>query len=808
MKASRRWLEAFLRLELEAKDVAERLALLGAPADAVVPLHAELREILVALVEDVKPHPNADRLRICTVNDGTPIRKNVVCGAPNVATGRLYPFAAIGATLPGGLLIERRKIRGETSEGMLCSSRELGLGTDHDGLMELSPGTSVDPGTPLLKVLPIADDRLELDISPMRPDLLGHKGLARELGAAYGVPFRLPEIPHALTDLPTSRPTNAWSVQPSSPSSPSVTIAPDSSCRRFAAAVIRGVTVGPSPGWLRQRLEAVGMRSISNVVDATNYVMLELGQPLHAYDLAKIGGGTIGARAARPGETLVTLDGAERALTAEMTVIVDGMRVLGVAGVMGGRDSEVSDATTDLLLECAWFEPKATRATRKALGLSTEASQRFERGTDLWALPDALRRATQVILAAAGGRCDGAPVDLWPEPTHPPRIFLRTGRVAQVLGVELPVHAIEKCLVAIGATVVAKPAEERLAVEVPGWRPDLKEEIDLIEEIARIHGYGAFPDTLRPFRAGSQTDASIDVASRAVRAGLVGEGLYEVVLLPLGPAPVIARGQSPRSNDVTEAVPILNPLSADHGFLRTRLLDGLTRQAESNWANQVRDIRLFEIGTVFASGGEGGRPIERIHAGLVISGSRCPAHWTDGGQTPDVDLWEAKGVFERAVSLAIPAATVQLDGDGWVAVLPDGRKVGWAGGLSADAPPWAAALFGIEVEIDPSPPAVHRYVPLPTTPAASRDLALLLPSPVTVQQVIATVREAGGSLLETVRVIDEYRGPGVPEGQRSIVFRLVLRGRERTLRDSDVDGVIQRTLTKLGQSLDVTLRSS
>ncbi len=795
MNVSRRWLEAFLRRPLDARDLAEKLALLGAPSDAVVPLHQDLAGLVVAEVEAVRPHPNADRLRICTVNDGTPERRNVVCGAPNVEAGGKYPFARIGTPLPGGLTIEKRKIRGEASEGMLCSPRELGLGADHDGLMTLT--TDAAPGTPFLEVLALDDDRLELDTAPVRGDLLGHKGVARELAAVYKTPFRLPEIAASQpASGPADIPHPVRSGNAATCCSVLVSIEPGSSCARFTAAVIRGVAVGPSPAWLRQRLESVGQRSINNVVDATNYVMLELGQPLHAYDFAKLAGPSISARTALPGEHLVTLDGVDRALGTGITVIADAAGPVGIAGVMGGQGSEVSATTADLFLECAWFAPAPTRSARKALGLSTEASLRFERGVDLQSTPEALRRCIEVLLATAGGRLDGDSVDCWPEPVAPPRIFLRTARVAQVLGVELPVHVLEQCLVAIGATLVNKPAENRLAVEVPGWRADLREEIDLIEEIARIYGYNAFPDTLRPFRAGNQVDAPIHTSSDLVRRGLAEEGLLEVVLLPLGPS----TGQP--------EVAVLNPLSSDHGFLRARMTPGLIRQVEVNWANQVRDVRLFEIGTVFSPGPPGERPLETTHAAAVITGTRTPSHWTESGGAPECDAWDIKGLFERAVSLAIPGATVQVEGNGWTAKDAGGAEVGRAGPLAADAPPWAAPLFGFEVHVSDAPRASRRFQPLPTNPAAIRDLALLAPDAVPFDAVVALVRESAGTLLEQVGVTDEYRGPELPVGRRSITLHLVLRGRERTLRDSDVDAVVQRILSKLGQSLDVTLRTN
>ncbi len=797
MKASRRWLEAFLRRPLDSRDVVERLAMLGAPVDSVTPLHAELKDVVIGLVEEVRPHPNADRLRLCVVNAGGARPFNVVCGAPNVEAGRKYPFAPVGSSLPGGITLEQRKIRGEVSEGMLCSTRELGLGDDHEGIMTLD--TDAEPGSSFLAVLGLEDDRLELDVSPVRPDLLGHKGIARELAAAYNTTFRLPEIPGAKIVYPTVGASDGWTGEVGGVK---VTIAPGAACARFTGAVIRGVKVGRSPDWLRRPLEAVGMRSISNVVDATNYVMLELGQPLHAYDVARIAGPALIVRRSTAGERLITLDNVERALPEGTTVVADAGGATGIGGVMGGLSSEVSEATIDLFLEAAWWHPAPLRQARKALGLLTEASHRFERGTDLWGLPDALRRCIDVVLATAGGSLDQELLDLWPEPANPPRIFLRTARVAQVLGVELPVAELERCLLAVGATVVSKPAEGRLAVDAPGWRPDLQEEIDLIEEIARVHGYQSFPDELRPFRAGNQVDAPIELAAAAVRQHLVAEGLYEAILLAVGPE------EKPTDLPTGRQVPILNPISADHGYLRSELLPGLTRQAEANWANQVRDIRLFEIGTVFRPGGADGRPEEATHAGALVSGARWPAHWSDGGATPDCDAWDLKGLFERAVSLANPLASVQVESDGWIARLPDGREVGRAGPLAADAPPWAAPLFGLEVAIDPAPRPAARYARLPTVPAATRDLALLLPDRVAVAAVEGIVQEAAGALLESVRVIDEYRGKGLPAGRRGVALRLVLRATDRTLRDAEVDQVITRVLATLEKTLDVTVRSA
>ncbi len=791
MNISRRWIEAFLNRKLDAREMADRLVMLGAGVDAIEPLHPGLEQVVVGLVEKAEPHPNADRLRVCLVNDGSGTSMHVVCGAPNVTAGKKYPFARVGTTLPGGITLDRRKIRGEVSEGMLCSARELGLGQDHDGILELH--TDAAPGTRLLDALPVDDDRLVVDVTPNRPDLLGHKGVARELAWSYNTPFRLPQIPAAPSEgLGTLRRIDANRGKVDG-----VTVGTDDpeGCRRFTAVVIRGVKVGPSPAWLRDRLAAVGLRSISNVVDATNYALLELNHPMHAYDLAKVRGNEVVARRARNGETVVTLDGVERKLTSDMVSIYDAQGSVGVGGVMGGANTEVSETTTDLLLECAWFEPRRVRRTRKALGMSTDASQRFERGVDLWGLPEAQRRLADLILATAGGQVLDA-VDVWPIITNPPRIFLRVARVQQLLGASLPVSAIEKYLVAVGCTVLYKPDDERLAVDVPGWRPDLESEVDLIEEIARLHGYDNFPIDLRPYRVGRLGDSPLDNAINQVRAGLVELGLLEATLLPMGAA------------EGPDSVRLLNPLSAEDSHLRETLLPGLARAVQANWSHQNRDIRLFEIGTGFRMAGAGQRPDESMRVGGVQTGARSPSHWSEGGKSPEYDLWDLEAVFRAAVALANPAAQVQVDTGGWVARTENGRLAGRAVQVDLVPPAWAAPVFGFEIEIaaDVRPPV--RYAPLPTTPSAWRDVTLLLGPGVTAAGVEDAMRATAGKLLETVTVISQFRSAQIGENQRAVQFRMVFRAPDRTVRDEEIDSAVARVLKALEQQLDAKLRTS
>lgn len=791
MNVSRRWLEAFLRQPLDAKDVAARLGMLGAPVDVIEPTHAALAPFVVARVLEVGPHPDpkATKVRLTRVDDGSGTIRTVVCGAPNVTAGHCYPFARLGTTMPAGFTIESRAIRGVASEGMLCSARELGLGQDEDGLMTLAP--EVEPGTPLLDVLGLGDERLVVDVTANRPDLLGHKGIARELATSYGVAYRLPVIPGSTgADLsPAIRDPREAKAGPVT-----VRIEDPSACARFLGVTLTGVRVGPSPAWLQQRLEAAGVRPISTVVDATNYVLLELSQPMHAYDVATLQDGLVVARAATAGESLVTLDGKARTLPAGSPVIADGAGVIGLAGVMGGERTEVRDGTTDIFLECAWFDPRRIRTARRAAGLSTEASYRFERGVDRWNALEALRRCVEVIQAIAGGRVVGTPVDIVPEPTHPPRIFLRLARITRILGVELPLREVERCLVAIGATVVAKPEDGRIAVDVPGWRPDLVEEIDLIEEVARIHGYENIPTELRPFRVGNRADSPAFVTAGRVRAGLAALGLREAMTLPLG------------KPDGAAAVLLQNPLSADHAALRTRLLPGLVAQAELNWAGMVRDLRLFEIGTVFAARPAGTRPHEELRVAAVLSGASAPAHWSR--DTADVDIWDLKGLFEAAVALALPGGRVQVDEQGLVALDAAGREAGRAERLEADAPKWAAPLFGFELRVEPGLAPAPVFVPLPVTPAAERDFALIVPDTVSAGAVLDALRQTGGVPLEDVWVLSEYRGAGVAEGRRSLAVRCVFRAPDRTLVEAEVDAAERRLLGKLQHALGVTRRGA
>jgi len=806
---SRRWLEALLDRPLDARDVADRLTLHVAAVDAVVPLHQDLGDVLIARVLEVKKHPDADRLSLCLVDRGGgsggggrggPVE--VVCGAPNVQAGKIYPYAPVGAVLPGGVKLERKKIRGVESNGMLCSAKELGLGADHTGILELD--TTAAPGTRFIDAMGIGDHQIVIDVPANRPDLLCHKGVARELGASIGAVVKLPAIPGGPADSRTAGLSARPPVRQSATGvvdGVEVRLEDPEGAPRYMIAVIRGARVGPSPTWLAARLTAVGQRPINNVVDATNYILFELNQPLHAFDLGRLRGPAVVVRRARPGEKIVTLDGVTRTLTADMTAICDAEHPTIVAGVMGSAESEVSADTRDLVLECAYFQPTRIRRTRRALELSSESSYRFERGIDMLGMPDALRRAIELIIAVAGGEVRAPALDLWPQPQQERTIFLRPERVSRLLGVTIERPEVERLLTAVGFFVAPKDA--RLAVQVPGWRPDVTREVDLIEEVARSKGYDAFPDELRPYRPGTVPDAPDERARARIREQLVRAGLLEARTLPLGPP------------DGPDAVPILNPLSAEEAHLRRRLVPGLVRRIEYNWANRNRDIRLFEVGTVFrkgtGTGAGGGGPEEWTSVAGVLTGARRPPHWSEGAKVPDMDIWDLKYHFALAVAVAAPSCDVRPatgEAVGWVAVERGGQLVGWAGPLEADAPVWAAPLFGFEVRLAAAQPDLGVYRSLPLQPPVERDLALVLPPGVTAAQVSDVLRRTVGPLLERLEVFDEYRGPGIPAGHRSVAWHCTFRDPERTLRERDVDALLARGLEALEGELGVRRRES
>lgn len=812
MLISHDWLRGLVPHGRSAEEIRDLISAHVATVDRMERLREDLAGVVIGRVMQAGRHPNADTLWVTKVDDGSGELLDVVCGAPIVTVGTLYPFARAGTVLPGGVRLEKRKIRGEVSNGMLCSARELGLGADHSGIMALD--IDVAPGTPFLEAVDVADVRFDIDVLPNRPDLLSHAGLAREVSALTSVGTVLPDELRDLPGLPL--PAGVRNEREASNGVVTIRLEDAEGCPQYMGVVIRGVKVGASPDWLVRRIESIGLRSISNVVDATNYMLHGYGQPMHAFDLAKLADRTVVIRRARGGEKMATLDGVERALDERMTMIADAKHAVAIGGVMGGRDSEVTNATTDLLLEVACFDPTRIRVTRRALGLSTDASYRFERGVDGAAIVPLLELAAGLIMKVAGGTVDGAPIFVGRDPTRQAAVDFRPARAEQLLGDGVPAAEMTRLLASVGFNVQTG-SDGHLKVTPPSWRRDVWRDADLVEEIARLRGYGVLSDTVSPFRPTTVPDHHVHVAARRVRDALVGEGLAEVRPLPFV-----------RGHDDTH-VRVSNPLAEDEPHLRRSLLETLARRAEYNLSRMQGDVRLFEIGSAFTPR-PGGLPLEAVRVGALIMGRRRPPHFTEP-DPPAFDAWDVKALGARIAELAFPAERATLepadDGRSWVILVGAARRwVGRAGPIGLDRPAWAAEAFGVEVTLDPMPNGIvaprgahaHdvrpesrrrtsvRYRPLPTTPAADVDLALVVPDGTAAADVERVLRASGGDLLERVVLFDEYRGEGLPDGTRSLAWRLTFRDPVRTLRDKEIEGRRQKILRSLESELGVRPR--
>ncbi len=710
MNVSYRWLQACASEPLGSPtEISDRLTSRGFPVEETHDLSAGLQGIVVARVEEVRPHPDADRLTVCMVDAGADAVQ-VVCGAPNVEAGGWYPFAPVGSSLPGGMQIRKVKLRGQASEGMLCSERELGLGTDADGLMALDG--EFRPGQALVEALELDDVRLSVEVTSNRPDLLSHLGIARELAPGGDAHIHAPILPgkESRVDEALEAMSVVEDAREATGSGVTIRIEAEELCFRYLGLALRDVRVGPSPAWLQARLRAIGARPINNVVDATNYVLHESGQPLHAFDLRRVRDRTVVIRRAKEGESIRTLDASERELTPDMLAICDSERPIAIAGVMGGAESEVSDATGEVLLECALFQAGSIRSTRKSLGLSTDASYRFERGVDPEGMRSAISRAAGLILETAGGSIASPLLDVCPRPFSRDTVSLRLGRLEKLLGVPFEAQAVRDLLEPLGLRTEEDGSEGRLFVEVPGFRSyDIKREVDLIEEVARTHGYDSFPDTLGMFRPSSVPDHPLFGLEDRIRDDLVAAGLLEA--------------QTPAFTSASHGeVEIVNPVSAEEAFLRIRLLPGLQRHLEYNLRRGNRDVRLFELGTIFQPGRDGGPPREETRVAAILHGQRHPGHWSEPPSS--FDLWDLKALLQRLSDVVSaeewtvrpgierPEALPSLDPEaGFSVVDADGAVRGAGGRLkegAVDLPPWAQEVWALELALpeDPGPPAV------------------------------------------------------------------------------------------------------
>jgi phenylalanyl-tRNA synthetase beta chain len=800
MKVTYNWLKEFVDFDLSPEELADVLTMLGLEVEGMEKQGCGMDDVVVAMVEEKRQHPNADKLSLCRVNNGTETL-DVVCGAQNFKQGDTVALAQIGATLPGDFKIKRSKIRGEESCGMLCSEKELGLAEESAGIMVLPDGLPL--GTPLFEALGLKDTLLEIGLTPNRADCLSVAGIAREIAAKLGTRVRYPDT------------TIAEGVD-AVDAVISVTVEDADLCPRYAARYISGCRIVTSPEWLVKRLNSVGMRSISNVVDVTNLVMMELGHPLHAFDCEQLEGHRIVVRRAGQGELFTTLDNQQRTLTADDLVICDAARPVALAGVMGGHNSEISATTTNILLESAWFKPAAIRRTSKRLGLHTESSHRFERGADIGMVARALDRAASLIAQLSGGTVARGVVDVYPDIMNPPAISLRPEHAGALLGIELSRQAAADILVRLEC-LVRETAEGTLEVIPPTYRIDLEREIDLVEEIARMKGFDAIPATMPIARVVSDRPTLHQRLERAVRDILVSHGLNEIINFSFT-SPDAADKLLLAADDIRRtAIKLANPLVAEQSVMRTSLLPGVLEAVARNTSFRTMDLKLFEIRRRYLPTTEE-MPHEPLCIAGALTGSRVDTGWSSVRDA--VDFYDVKGIIENLLE------RLQIRGVKWVADAPEtyyhpgkscsvmvGReRVGTCGEIH----PNVQENFEIEKPVYAFELDFAKLVALSnqkrsiTTPSrfpdSTRDIALLAPDEMPADRLLECINAVKAREIEQVEIFDLYRGAGIKEGCKSIAIRIRYRSYERTLTDDEIGCIHAKVVAALVNKLNVSIR--
>ena len=792
MKFSEKWLREWVDPAVSTNELVEQLTMAGLEVDSVEPAGAGLESLLIGEVISVEKHPDADKLKVCQVHTGQEQPLQVVCGAPNVSVGGKYPLAPVGGCMPGGMKIKKSKLRGVESHGMLCSAQELGLSDEHDGLMELP--MDAEAGQALQDFLGLDDNIIELDLTPNRGDCLGIEGIAREVGTL---------MRSAVTTVAISP------VAATIDDRFEIDIQAPEGCPQYLGRVIRGVDASAAtPLWMQERLRRSGLRSLGPVVDVTNYVLLELGQPMHAFDLAKLSGG-VRVRYANKGEELTLLDERKVTLDTDTVVIADHDKPLAIAGVMGGMDSGVQDTTTDLFLECAFFPPEMIAGRARAYGMHTDSAHRFERGVDPALQQRAIERATELLISITGG--EAGPVSTVTSEQHLPAsnpVVLRKARIQRVLGMSPDDSEVADILKRLGMEATGQ--QDGWLVQPPGFRFDIRIEADLIEEVGRIYGYNRLPSVSLLGEMKVQAVKETDIPLIDFCNVLVARGYQEVVTYSF-----VDEEMQAQVNPGMTPVRLANPISSEMAEMRTSLWTGLLKTVKHNVHRQKSRLRFFEHGLRFYAQNDGTILQDVMLAG-AITGSRLPESW-DGKEQP-VDFFDLKNDLETLLQLGGDTERFTFISREHPALHPGqsaviecaGKAIGWLGRIhpvlakSCDLPA-DTCLFEVEYE-SVNTSQLAEFQSISRYPSIRRDLAFVVAADLPASDLKAAVKEAAGDLLQEMPIFDVYQGKGIETGRKSIAFGLILQDNSRTLMEQDIEAVVEKVTGQLGEEFGATLR--
>lgn len=810
MQVSIKWLKDYIDFTETPEQLADKLTMAGIPVENVVDPGEGLEKVVTGRIEKLEPHQNSDHLQICTMNVGLAENIIIVTGAQNVAEGQVVPVAMVGAHLPNGMKISKGKLRGVASNGMLCSAQELKLDLEKlpeeqkTGIFILSSDTPV--GIPAKDVLGLNDVVLEFELTANRADCFSVFGLVREIAAITGNKPHFPEI--KVNEDDNTKLNDIFSVE----------IADPDLCSRFSTRMLKNVKIGPSPEWMQQRLEGAGIRSINNVVDVTNFVMIELGHPMHAYDYDKITGKKLIARRAIEGEELHTLDDTSRKAKGEMLVIADSEKAAGLAGIMGGFETEITDTTTTVVLESADFYGPCIRRTARACGLSSEASGRFERGVDSETTIKALDRAAQLLQEmGACTVCEGI-VDVYPNPKQANYVTFTPEQINNHLGTNIAKDVMLNIITSVGFDVT-KDENDEITVKVPSWRNDVTCMADISEEIARLHGFDKIKSTLPNGVSMQGTQSAKQTFIDKVKASLSSQGLYETISFALTNEETFNKLNIPQDSPLRKAVPIMNPLSDEYPLVRTTLLSSIFDNLARNLARKNDDVALFEVGSVFFPKAlpVTELPDEVVKIAGAITGRRNAQGWN---QTNDmVDFYDAKGIIEellanlRVTRYTVEAGTHYAMHPGKTALFKKGRDVIATVG---EVHPAVLSAYGITkpvyiFELDATTVMKYmakdlKYKALPKYPATSRDLAMLVDVDVNAADIEKAMTKAAGQNLTQITLFDVYTGKQVEEGKKSLAFSLTFQSNDKTLTDAEIDPAIEKIVAKLQKDFNANLR--